>query len=82
MWRGVLAWGQAKAGVQSSVKQWTENDRSKMKQVLNVSMHTLHISEALTILTTIPQERFIIYTFGGLGQLWVDVTERKAITPK
>ena len=46
MWRGVLAWGQAKAGVQSSVKQWTENDRSKMKQVLNVS-YTVDLSPYL-----------------------------------
>lgn len=37
VWRGVLAWGQAKAGVQSSVRQWTDSDRTKMKQVLNVS---------------------------------------------
>lgn len=37
VWRGVLAWGQAKAGVKNNVKLWTEDDRSKMKQVLNVS---------------------------------------------
>lgn len=39
VWRGVLAWGQAKAGVQGSVQQWTDTDRAKMKQVLNVSMY-------------------------------------------
>ena len=41
VWRGILAWGQAKAGVQSGVKKWTESDRTKMKQVLNVS-NTVH----------------------------------------
>ena len=41
VWRAVLAWGHSKAGVQGSVKQWTDTDRAKMKQVLNVS--TQHI---------------------------------------
>ncbi|CAI8042115.1 BTB/POZ domain-containing protein 9 [Geodia barretti] len=45
VWRGVLAWGQAKAGVQSSVKQWTENDRSKMKQVLNGVLEHVRLME-------------------------------------
>ena len=39
VWRGVLSWGQAKAGVDTTVKQWRDTDRSKMKQVLNVSIH-------------------------------------------
>ena len=48
VWRAVLAWGHSKAGVQGSVKQWTDTDRAKMKQVLNVS--TQHIINAHIIL--------------------------------
>lgn len=43
MWRGVLGWGQAKAGVKGTVKQWTDSDRTRMKQVLNVSFCAYYV---------------------------------------
>ena len=43
VWRAVLSWGQANASVQNNVKQWSEGDRAKVKQVLNVSRCTVRV---------------------------------------
>jgi hypothetical protein len=45
VWRGVLAWGQANAGIQRSVQEWTDTDRTKMKLILNGVLEHVRLME-------------------------------------